>query len=81
MHNDQRSKNVTKSRSGHTVKLFIKAQKALIQKVSQNNSPPTAEMEIENLILYLTKLFNNLDVEKNNGEKDTLVRGNLESGY
>lgn len=70
---------MTKSRFGRIVKLSTKTREALTQEVSQNNSSPTAGTEVKNLILYLTKLLNNWDVEKNNGERDIEVWENLES--
>lgn len=46
----------------------------MTQKASHQDIPPTAEIEVENLVLYLTELLNNWDVEENEEEPDTLVR-------
>lgn len=75
---DQRSKDMTKSRSDHIVKLSTKAQEIMTQKAFHQDIPPTAEIEVENLVLSLTELLNNWDVKEDKEEPDTLVRENLE---
>ena len=79
-HADQASKDVTKPRSGRTVKLSTKAREALTQEASHQDTPPIAGTEVENLVLYLIEMLNNWDMEEDKGERDMLVRENLELG-
>ncbi len=57
------AKGVRKSRSGRTVKPSAKAREEISQTTSYQNVSPTAEhnLEVENLVLHLTKLLNGWD--------------------